>query len=349
MQPIPHSRPWLTEGDSEAIRETLRSGMIGQGERVCAFERRFSEWVGGAGGVAVGSGAAALHLALLGSGIGHGDAVILPSYVCQSVLDAVRALNAEPVLADVWEDWVITPGQVQPLLTARTKAVIVPHMYGLFAPVAAFRSMGLTIIEDCAQAIGAYGQAPVAGDLAIFSFQPTKCLTTGEGGMVVGRDGGTVERLRTLRDEGRDGHARRMAFSPMSDLAAALGLSQLHRYPESLERRRRVAARYVDALAPSLGSELRLPVLERGMFFRFPVCMPGGVDAYAARFTEQGITVRKGVDRLLHREVGISDAGFPHSVRLFEQTVSLPIYPALSEEEIVRCVDTARRVFESTP
>ncbi len=141
----------------------------------------------------------------------------------------------------------------------------------------------------------------------------------------------------------------RAGAGALSDLAAALALSQLRRYAEGLERRRRLARRYTEALQAAAPGCLRPAALARSMFFRFPVCVAGGLERCQAAFLARGIHVRRGVDALLHRTLGLDDRGFPRSVSHFETTVSLPIYPALTEPEQDRCVEAAAEVLTSCP
>ena len=299
---IVHSKPWITKDDMAATQNALASGFIGQGERAAEFERKMSGWVGGVGGVAVASGAAAIHLALHALSCGVGDEVILPTYVCRSLLQAVQAVGAVPVVCDVGPDWLVEPANVAPLVTPRTKALLLPHLYGMFVQVEAFRVFGVPIIEDCAQAVAAFKAQPMAGDLAVFSFHPTKCLSTGEGGMAVTRDMKHLEQLRMLRDDNAVRGARRV-FSPLSDLAAALGISQLARYEEGLRRRQIQASAYAKALA---GTKVDFGWFGRrkSMFFRFPLHTRGGFERTSFEMGAAGVTVRRGVDELLHRLLG---------------------------------------------
>lgn len=345
---IPHSRPWLTPEDADAVREVLASGMIAQGERTSAFEWEMASWVGAAGGVATSSGSAALQLALTALEVGAGHEVVLPSYVCPSVQEAVVAAGAQPVLCDVGRDWVMTPSDAAAVVGKRTRALVVPHLYGIFADLGAFRAFGLPIVEDCAQAVDARGRRRIEGDVAVFSFHPTKCLTTGEGGMAVSKDAALVAQLRRLRDGETDASRRRL-FAPLSDIAAELGLCQLARYEQGLLRRRRIVERYRSALADV--AQLGLPTLghDRSMYFRFPLRAGGGAERYQARFAQRGVAVRRGVDKLLHRLRGLSDTRFPRSVEHFETTVSLPIYPSLDDEQLERCTRAAREVFLASP
>jgi dTDP-4-amino-4,6-dideoxygalactose transaminase len=336
MKLIAHSGPWITDADTAAVERVLRSRMLAQGGVARELEQRLAGWVGMRDGVAVGSGSAALTLAVMALGPCAGKEVIVPTYVCRSVREAVLSAGAQPVLCDSGPRWVIEAAAVKRLITPQTLCVIVPHLYGVFADVAAIRALGVPVIEDCAQALAAEGERRSVADIAMFSLHPTKCVTGGEGGCAVASDPALVERMRRLRDGAADGSAARL-ISPLSDIAAALALSQLSRYGEFLERRRAIAARY-DAALPGA----KRPA--SGMHFRYVVSVAGGLEKVAAQFAEHGVAVRKGVDELMHRLAGLPDAQFPVAVRHFETSVSLPLYPALTEEEIKTCVGAAQAV-----
>jgi UDP-4-amino-4-deoxy-L-arabinose-oxoglutarate aminotransferase len=336
---ILHSRPWITDADQDAVAAALRSEQIGQGDATARFEEAFSRWLEvEQRGVALASGAAALTGALISLDVGAGDEVVMPTYVCRSVRDAVIAAGATPRLADVGPEFVITPATVAPLVGPRTQAIVVPHTYGIFADVAAFRQFGVPIVEDCAQAVDRPSRHRLTGDIAVFSFHPTKCLTFGEGGFAVSRDPLLSRRLRAARDGDSAGRIRRVP-APCSSLSAALGWSQLARYGEMLERRRRIASAYRAALGDAAAVLLRRTPWDRTMHFRFVVSSEAPFERSAATFARRGVVVRRGVDELMHRLAGEDDAAFPVAAELFETTVSIPIYPALSEAERAICAD----------
>ena len=347
MRQILHSKPWIVEADVEAVTGVLRTGMIAQGESTQEFERALGTWVGVEdGGVSVGSGAAALVLALSALGVGVGDEVVLSTYLCPSVLEAILTTGATPVLCDVGPNWVVAAENMAQCITPNTKALIVAHMYGIFADVESFRQFGIPIIEDCAQAIDYKEKRKPSGDIAMFSFHPTKCFTTGEGGMAVSANSDLVAIMRSIRDGFKDAVGGRL-FSPMSDISASLGLSQLSRYHKALDRRNDLALKYKSALEKVIPDSLQYVPLENSMFFRFPIKIPGGLGVYQDRFAQKNICVRRGVDRLLHRLMGGPDDNFRESVRLFEMTVSLPIYPALTDEEHSYCAESAVEIFST--
>lgn len=342
---ISHSKPWLTDSDQAAVREVICSGMIAQGQRVQLFEDACARYLGISAGVAVGSGTAALILALLALDLRQGTEVILPTYVCRSVAEAVLSAGYVPVLCDVGDRWNMTSKTVAKALTRQTTAIILVHPFGIPVDVEEFGGFGLPIVEDTCQAFGAKigdRMAGTMGTVGIFSFHATKCLTTGEGGLAVSNDPVLLGRMQMLRD-GEDRLARRLV-APMTDLQAALGLSQLSRYDLFLERRRVLAERYFEALE---NCHIELPHEERkrSIFFRFPVRGACDFGEIRQKFAERGIQVRQGVDVLLHHLMDRGIGSFPNSERLFAEAVSLPIYPALMDEEQGRVIRACRDIW----
>lgn len=342
---IPHSRPWITDSDRKALDVALADGMIAQGERVSELEQRMAAAAGASNAVAVASGTAALTLALQALGLPPGAEVVVPTYVCVNVLQAVTAAGYRAVLCDVGEEWTMTPETVRAALTPTTRAVVAVHTMGVPCDVGGLMRIGLPVIEDACQAWGASidGQPLGAlGDVGVVSTHATKCLTTGEGGLALSTDAGIVERIRAIRDEGSEAAVR--VAAPMSDVQAALGLSQLARYDEFLMRRRELADRYFDELA---GREIRLPhtTRERSMFFRFPVRVEGEFERHRDAFATAGVHVRRGVDILLHRLLGQDPQRFPGAESLYRETVSIPLYPALTLEEEDRVLSASTSVW----
>ncbi len=338
---IPHSRPTLGETEAEAVAAVVRGGWIAQGNQVAAFERAMAKVTGQAQGVAVSSGTSALYLALVALGIGSDDEVVIPSYVCTALWHAVRLTGAKPVLVDIEPaTYQPSPQAVARALTRRTKAVIVPHMFGLPADVVTMKSHGIPLIEDCAQTLGVTVRGtPIGGtgELAVCSFYATKLLTAGEGGMVLGRDESLMSRVRALRQYDEQDVLDQAFNYKMTDIQAALGLCQVARLESFLARRRAIAARYHDAvrqvglMPPSAASGL-----EHG-YFRYVVRLPKPVDPALDRARALGIGCRRPVFRPIHRYRGLS--GFPGTDAAWERALSIPLYPALTDHEVDRVVD----------
>ncbi len=334
---VQHSRPTLDEADVRAVAEVLRSGRISQGEVTRQFEEAVARFVGVRGGVATSSGTAALHLALLALGVGPSDEVILPSYTCVALLQAVRYVGAVPRLVDLEPDgYNLSVAEVRRRITRRTRAILVPHMFGTPADIEALCGLGIPVIEDVAQALGAtVGGRPVGsfGEVAVCSFYATKVITTGEGGMVLSGSELLLRRVRELRDY--DGRRRlRTRFNyKLTDFQAALGLSQVHKLPALLDRRRQLAARYAERVQ-ALG--LRPPTVRPGsasIYYRYVVEVPDAARAREA-LQAQGVETSPPVFWPLHRYLGLP--GFPRTERAYRTALSLPLYPSLREEEVDR-------------
>ena len=257
--------PWprLCDKALADAAEVLRSGRLAAyaGTRVAAFEQAWAAWCGAPHAVAVASGTAALHVALLALGIGPGHEVIVPSHTFASTALAVAQAGATPVFCDVTPDQTIDPRGIEPLVTERTKALVVVHLYGIvcnLGPILEVASAyGLAVVEDCAQAAGAEWRGRkvgTIGDAGCFSFSQTKHLTTaGEGGMVVTGRADIADPLRSLRDYGRAPadqaspslHVRLGWNYRMTEVQAAVGLAELERLSDwNLARRRGFARAY---------------------------------------------------------------------------------------------------------
>ncbi len=345
--PIPHSRPTLGEEDHQALAEVLRSGVIAQGVRVARFERDVATMLGLRGGVATSSGTAALHLALLALHVGEGDEVLLPTYVCSAVLHAVRAVGAVPRLVD--SDPVsfnMDADAARKACSPRTKALIVVHSFGLPAELQALKELGLPLIEDAAQALGArcHGR-PVGsiGEAAVLSFYATKLITTGEGGMLLSNDERLLSVGRDLREYDQKEDDRARFNYKMTDLQAALGTAQLERLAGFLTRREAIASLYRQRLQPFPLQPPFAPSSHARIYYRYVVKGPRPADHYLGKLQALGVEARRPVFRPLHRYLGLE--GFPGADEAWEKAVSLPLYPSLSDEEAERISTAAEASF----
>src|SRR5437016_7811567 len=289
-------------------------------------------------GVAVSSGTAALYLALMALGIGAGDEVVIPSYVCTALWPQVPLTGPKPVLVDLEPaTYQPSPQAVARALTRHTKAVIVPHMFGLPADIENVKSHGVPVIEDCAQTLGVTVRgAPVGGTgkLAICSFYATKLLTAGEGGMVLGRDESLVGRVRALRQYDEQNTPERAFNYKMTDMQAALGLCQVARLESFLARRRAIAARYHEAVRQADLTPPGGPAgLEHG-YFRYVLRLSGPVGPALDRAHKLEIGCQRPVRLPIHRYLGLS--GFPETDAAWERALSIPLYPALTDPEVER-------------
>src|SRR5512136_490826 len=257
---IPIAKPLLGAEELAAVKEVLESGRLVQGPKVEAFEKAFASYLGRKHAIAVATGTAALQVALLAHGIGRGQEVIVPPLTFFASASTVLQAGAKPVFADVdRSSYNLDPAQLPAAITRRTAAVMPVHLYGQtvdMAPVLeAAKDHDVLVIEDACQAHGAEYHGKKAGNLgdsACFSFYATKNMTTGEGGMVVTDRDDVAEKARLLRDHGQTSkyvHASLGYNLRMTEMAAAIGLVQLHKLECWVRKRRENAKALTKGLA----------------------------------------------------------------------------------------------------
>ena len=352
-------RPLLGEEEALAAAEAVRSGWVAQGPRVREFEEAFAASVGAQHGVAVSSCTTGLHLAVHVLGIGPGDEVVVPSLSFIATANAVRYTGATPVFADVEvETGNLSASTVEPVLTGRTRAVMVVHQAGMPADVDALKALceprGIAVIEDAACAAGStYKGKPVGTDalLAAWSFHPRKLLTTGEGGMVTTDDPEWAVRLKRLREHGMSVSAAdrhnggsavieqylETAFNyRMTDIQAAVGLVQLSKLDAIIARRRELAARYHELL-DGVVETVRDPEYGTTNYQSFWVWLPEGADRQEvlAGLAERGVSARRGImaSHLEPAYEGHPGVELPVTEAFTARTLILPLFHDMTESE----------------
>ncbi len=333
---IPHSSPTLNSVDRNRIFELFKSNQLASGALVERFERVFSRYIGLKHGIATQSGSSALHLALLSLNLGKRDEVILPSYVCTAVLNAVMYTGATPCLVDIApQSFNICPEEVKKKMSRRTKAVIVPHMFGTGADMDALLSLEVPLIEDGALSLGATFQGRKLGSfgrLSIFSFYATKMITSGEGGIVLTDSKLLADRIRDRREYDQKRRYRIRYSYKMGEIQASLGLSQLSRLDEFIKKRKRIAALYSKAF---LGQKVILPHPSKGrdhVYYRYTIRVKGAKE-YLEKIISRGIECKPPVFKPLHRYLHLRNADFPYTSQVAKSAISIPIYPSLSMEK----------------
>jgi len=336
---IPHSRPTLGPEEIKAVSDVISSGYIAEGSVVREFEQRFAAYLGMGHAVATNSGTSALHLALLALEIGPGDEVIIPSYVCSALLNAVNYTGAAPVLGDICpQTYNLDAADVKKRLSDRTKAIIVPHLFGLPADLDPLLKLDVPLIEDCAQAAGALysrRRAGTFGVASIFSFYATKVMTTGEGGMVVSNSQEFADRINNLKTYDRkDDYSIRFNYK-MTDIQAALGRVQLQRLSEMIQRRRWIAEKYTKAFK---ALDIGVPPTDYGhIYFRYVLNLNTDSQPWLNALAQKGIGCDRPVYLPLHRQ--IAQKGYPVTEKAWKNSLSIPIYPSLTDGEISRIID----------
>lgn len=348
---IPVARPILGQEEIEAAIAVLRSGNLVQGRLVEQFERRFCEIIGAKHAVAVSSGTAALHLALLAQGIGPGDEVITSPFTFVATANAVLYTGARPVFVDICEDtFNINPDLIEEKITPHTKAILPVHLYGHPADMAAIGGIAakynLKVVEDAAQAHGASIGTRKVGSFgtACFSFYATKNVTTAEGGMITTDDGEVAERLRLLRSHGQRERYRHEILGynyRLTDLQAAIGLVQLERL-DQLTRKRIANAEYLTALLEKLVTPQARPDC-RHVYHQYTVRIPQHRDDVVRLLSSAGVGTAIHYPLPVHKQALYLDLGYRDCLLAAEmasrEVLSLPVHPSLSKQELDEVVD----------
>lgn len=363
-QVLPYGRQTLTDADVTAVVGVLRSDWLTTGPLIDEFERVFASMAGARHGVSFSSGTAALHAAVFAAGVAAGDEAITTPLTFCATANAVVYQGALPVFADVRQDTLtLDPDHVARLVTARTRAIL-PVDYGghpaeLDRLMAIADRHGLVVIEDAAHALGATLNGRAVGSIShmtVFSFHPVKHVTTGEGGMVTTDDDDLAGRLRLFRGHGIDSDARARQSEGtwyyemtalgynyrLTDIACALGLSQLPRLGDNLARRRAIAARYADAFACVRG--LILPATGEGVapaWHLYPVRIAPTIDRgevfRALRAEGLGVNVHY-VPVHLHpyyrQTFGHHDGEYPVAEGAYGQLISLPMFHGMTDRDV---------------
>lgn len=345
---IPAAKPLIGADEEEAVMRVLRSGMIAQGPEVAAFEEDFSAIVGGRRCVAVNSGTSALHIGMVALGIGPGDEVIVPSFTFAATGNSVALTGATPVFVDIEADsFCIDPVAVEAAITERTAAIMPVHLYGHPAAMDRLRPVaerhGLALIEDAAQAHAAslHG-VPVgaAGTVAAFSFYPTKNMTSGEGGMIVTDDPDIERAARLLRNQGMERRYENevVGFNVrMTDLHAAIGRVQLAKLPGWTAQRQANAA-YLDAKL----SGVIVPPVANGavhVYHQYTVRSERR-DELMQQLADQGVGSGVYYPIPTHRLPSFDlDLDLPETAKAAAEVLSLPVHPALSDEDLATIVE----------
>jgi dTDP-4-amino-4,6-dideoxygalactose transaminase len=362
---IPVARPYIGVEEEQAVIDVLRSGWVTQGPRVAEFEARFAQYIGCEHAVAVSSCTTALHLGLLALGVGPGDEVICPSLSFIATANAIVYVGATPVFCDIdLATYNLDPARIEEAISPRTKAILVVHQIGLPAAMHEILAIaarhGLPVIEDAACAIGAEYEGSLIGAplgaLACFSFHPRKILTTGEGGMITTRDAKVAERLRRLRQHAMSlsDVARHSATQittetydeigfnfRMTDMQAAIGITQLERLDGFLAKRRSLAERYTSSLrhlpwliTPTVPSGRRHNY--QSYMVRLVAGSEGKRDTIMQNLLEKNISTRRAI-MAIHRELPYRSERWksclPQTELATDSGLILPLFHQLTDSE----------------
>jgi len=340
---ITHSEVALNEEDVASVVKVLRSGQLAQGQVVFSLEETIASYIGVGHAAAVNSGSAALHLALLALGVGEKAEIIVPSYVCTALLNAINYVQATPVVADIDpHTYNITAETIKRVVTPKTQGVIVPHMFGLPADIESIGGLGIPIIEDCAHSVGATVHGRYVGSfgiVSILSFYATKMLGAGEGGMVLSDSRELIEAVRDLRDyDEKDAYRVRYNYK-LTDIQAALIESRFSKLSSCIDKRSELATIYSSELE---GTKVRIPSVPKGRkpgWYRYVIQLDNPL-GFMKEMEKRAVECRRPVFKPLHRYLSVR--GCPVTDEVWERAVSIPIYPSLSLDDAHRIAATMK-------
>lgn len=365
---IPVCEPYLAGREAEYVLECLRTNWLSSAGRFLdEFERGFARYCGCEHGIATTNGTTALHLAVAAAGLEPGDEIIMPTFTIASTVFAALYVGARPVLVDVDPDtWTLNTDQVAARLGPRTRAIMPVHMYGhpcdMDPLIALAERHDLWLLEDAAEVHGAEYKGRKCGglgDASCFSFYANKIISTGEGGMVVTSDGGFADRCRTLKNLGFNRQRRflhdAVGFNyRMTNVQAAIGLAQLERVDEYVDRRRDHARRYGELLRDVEG--LSLPVERpwaKNVYWMYGMLVDSAFgcsrDALMHQLAARGVETRTFFipmheQPLFHKMGLFADDVLPVASDLGRRGLYLPSSTGLSDDEILYVVEAIREI-----
>ena len=352
---IPVAKPLIGEEEIEEVEKVLRSGFIAQGPRVAEFEEAFASYIGTEHAVATSSGTTALHLSLLAMGIGKGDEVITTPFSFAATGNCALYVGARPVFVDIDPaTYNLDPHQIEKAITRKTKAIIPVHLYGQPAKMDSIKKIAeendLMIVEDAAQAHGAMFQEKMVGslgDMACFSFYPTKNMTTSEGGMITTNNAELADNARVLRAHGEKERYQHSVLGynfRMTDIAAAIGLVQLQKLDGFNQKRIENAEYLTEHLKGIKGIEPPFVSPEvKHVFHQYTVRVEDGKRNNLMNYLNQedigtGIHYPIPIYRQeLYQKMGYNDH-CPLTEKAASEVLSLPVHPSLSVEELEKIV-----------
>ena len=353
---IPVVRPDIGEEEIEAVAEVLRSGMIAQGRRVAELEERWAEFIGVRHAIAVANGTLALMAIYAALDLGPGDEVITVSHSFNATGSAVLSTGATPVFIDIEPDtYNMDADRIEAAITPRTRAICPVHLFGLPADLGAITKIaqrhGLVLVEDACQSHGANFEGRKTGSFGhgAFSLYGTKNMTTGEGGFITTDDDRVADWIRLYRNQGMREryHHEILGYNfRLTDIGAAIGLVQFAKLERNTERRRAIAHHYDEGFA---GTDIVTPVVPAGrthVYHQYTVDVGDERDAIVADLTAAGIGTGIFYPIPVHRQKYIVERGIhadlPVTDRAARRSLSLPMYPGLSEADQATVIDAVR-------
>lgn len=336
---IDHNNPTLGKDEIKAIHKVINSKWIAQGIAVQQFENSICDFIGlpKNRGIALSNGTSSLFVAFKVLELKEKDEIILPTYTCSALLNAIYMANLMPVLVDISPiDFNISLEDLKTKITSRTKAILVTHTFGVPMDLPKLLKFNIPIIEDCAVSLGSKIKNKYAGNFGIcstFSFYASKIMTCGTGGMFISKNNNLVKKAKDYRDfDGVKNYYPRFNFQ-MNDIQAAVGLMQFAKLREFLQLRKSISRNYTE-ICNTKGWDYQKP-LENYLYpnwFRFVVKINKKDILNLKNYLEKkGIktVVPISQETLLHNYLKLNSRHFPVSEKISQETLSLPIYPGI--------------------
>lgn len=349
------ANPLIGNEERAAVDKVLQSGIIAQGPEVAKFETEFAEMCGVKYAVATSNGTTAGHLVMLANDIGPGDEVITTPFTFFATASVVMMVGAKPIFIDVEKDgFCLNPEGIESVITDKTKAIHPVHLYGELANIPKIskiaKNNNLILIEDSAQAHCAEdwgGKAGSFGDAGWFSFYPTKNMTTSEGGMITTNNKDLADRCRILRAHGMSAQYQHTEFGynyRMTDISAAIGRVQLRRLADFNNRRRKIAMIYNEELS----QYVQVPKNRRGHVFHQYTILSDNRDKLREHLQDNGVGSGTYYPTLLfnYEPMAKYSTDCPRAQMLTEKALSLPVHPALTDEEVFTVIAAVRSFFD---
>lgn len=364
------NRPLLGEEEVAAVAEVFETGFLTQGPRTAEFEELVARLVGVPHSFATSSATTGLHLSLAALGVSQGDEVIIPDLSFPATANVVAQQGATPVFVDIkLDDYGMNPALLESAITAKTKAIMPVHAFGLIADMDPINIVanryGIPVIEDAACALGAeYHGRPAGslGDAGVFSFHPRKVITTGEGGMIVTADGSLANRIAVLRSHGAIRGENYMSFVDvgfnyrLSDVLGAIGVVQMGRLDQILRGRRERAAVYSQLLSDIEG--VSVPIVPEGRthtYQSYVVLLDESIDrdSVIVGMRSRGIETTLGtyamhLQPVFRERYGIADSAMPNATRVHRSALTLPLYAQLDDADLERVAGALRETLAAS-
>ncbi len=354
----------------DAVREVIESGYLTQGAKTAAFEEAVRGYTAARHAAAVSSATTGLHLALVALGVQPGDEVVIPGFSFPATANAVIQQGATPVFVDIDEaTFNLDPALLDAAVTARTRAIMPVHAFGLCADMDAINAVAarheLPVLEDAACALGGtYGgrHAGTLGTAGVYSFHPRKIITTAEGGMITTDDDDLAKRIAVLRAHGAVRGELYMEFVEagfnyrLSDVHAAIGLAQMTRIDDIVSGRRRAASELTSRVSGIEGVQVPTePAGTAHTFQSYVVLLDDRIDRdeVIRRMRTRDIETTLGtygmhLQPYFRERFGIPDEALPHTTRAHHQALTLPLYPQLTEDDMDAIADALRLSIEES-